>query len=381
MSVKFLSQITQAGSPPASTDFLVGVGGGTTDLLYTLTQVGSTLNTFAFVVGSGNTLNFYVSATGSDSNDGLTVGTAWATPQHAVNYISANVNFGGGIVILNIGIGVFPGVGIPTFVGGGIFQIYGAGSSSTTLTGGDNDGVLNLGEVITVNVQNQSTIAFQGVTIQASAVSPGFAVYATGINAIIGDAVSLANSDIIFDNTNFTSYFIINWGTGSLITLPPSTGVASINLQGQDMGTFYWCRYGAVIVNHLFWNVFQDTTILNAWARVDDDATIFDLGGYSPDVATTQTGPQVLITGGSHVASVFADSPLGIFFFPGTTFGTVDSVSTYDNFFFATPTQASGDPTTSDLPDDGTWGVFTDGSGDYWVAANASGTIKKVALS
>jgi hypothetical protein len=46
LSVLKLSQITQAGSAPASTDFVVGVGAsGPTDLLYTLAQITSTILT------------------------------------------------------------------------------------------------------------------------------------------------------------------------------------------------------------------------------------------------------------------------------------------------------------------------------------------------
>lgn len=83
--------------------------------------------------------NFYVSAAGNDSNDGLTPGTAWATIQHAfdilVQYYDAGFVYK---MIVNIGAGTFPG-GI---INGGLIgvgfnnrvQVVGAGSSTTIST-------------------------------------------------------------------------------------------------------------------------------------------------------------------------------------------------------------------------------------------------------
>src|SRR5690349_5525320 len=51
--------------------------------------------------------NYYVSTTGSDSNDGLTVGTAWATLTHAMQYISANIDIAGFTITINVGAGSF----------------------------------------------------------------------------------------------------------------------------------------------------------------------------------------------------------------------------------------------------------------------------------
>ncbi len=64
-----LSQIAPASSSPALTDQLVGVTGGATDNLYSLSQIINTL------VGTG----YCVSPTGSDSNNGQSQATAWQT--------------------------------------------------------------------------------------------------------------------------------------------------------------------------------------------------------------------------------------------------------------------------------------------------------------
>src|SRR5271166_3840873 len=43
MAVSKLSAIASAGSPPASTDTVIGVGGGTTDYQYTLAQIATSI--------------------------------------------------------------------------------------------------------------------------------------------------------------------------------------------------------------------------------------------------------------------------------------------------------------------------------------------------
>ena len=51
--------------------------------------------------------NFYVSTTGSDSNDGLTLGTAWATVQHAWNTLIAQYDLAGHYAVVNIADGTY----------------------------------------------------------------------------------------------------------------------------------------------------------------------------------------------------------------------------------------------------------------------------------
>lgn len=60
----------------------------------------------------GQDTTFYVRADGSNSNDGLTdtAGGAWLTLQHALEYITANVDQGGFIATIQIGAGTFEGV-------------------------------------------------------------------------------------------------------------------------------------------------------------------------------------------------------------------------------------------------------------------------------
>lgn len=87
--VEKLSQFNTTSSPPALTDYVAGASVGPPNLRYTLAQVGAAAT--GITVATGN-ITWYVSPTGSDSNNGLTTGTAFATLQHAVN-VAVNVNF------------------------------------------------------------------------------------------------------------------------------------------------------------------------------------------------------------------------------------------------------------------------------------------------
>src|SRR5690348_223214 len=56
--------------------------------------------------------NYYVSATGSDSHGGTNSTTdAWATIQHAIDFIASNLDLAGFILTINIGPGTFSGFG------------------------------------------------------------------------------------------------------------------------------------------------------------------------------------------------------------------------------------------------------------------------------
>ncbi len=157
MNTKF-SQITVSPNNLASNDHLLGVTAANADVLFTPAQVaagtgagltiGSTTVTGgtdnqALTVGGGTlgetpirtlltaNANYYVAVTGNDSNDG-SIGSPWATPQHAANVFGQTLDFAGFTVTSNIGVGTFSGPLLPTFVGGGILRWEGAGAASTT---------------------------------------------------------------------------------------------------------------------------------------------------------------------------------------------------------------------------------------------------------
>src|SRR5690348_14376742 len=55
--------------------------------------------------------DYYVTATGSDSNPG-TLAQPWLTLQHAMDFIAANIDIAGFTVTINVGTGTFAGIGI-----------------------------------------------------------------------------------------------------------------------------------------------------------------------------------------------------------------------------------------------------------------------------
>jgi hypothetical protein len=62
---------------------------------------------------------YYVATTGSDSNDGLSVGTPFATIQHAVNFVSTEIDLQGYEVTIQVSTGVYnENVTLKSLVGG-----------------------------------------------------------------------------------------------------------------------------------------------------------------------------------------------------------------------------------------------------------------------
>lgn len=55
--------------------------------------------------------DYYVSLTGNDTADGLSQATAWATIQHAMDYLVGNVDFMGGVANVNLLNGDYTGQG------------------------------------------------------------------------------------------------------------------------------------------------------------------------------------------------------------------------------------------------------------------------------
>lgn len=103
---------------------------------------------------------WYVNAsTGSDSNNGLTSGTAWATIQHAVSQIQHNYDLGGAAATVNL-LGAFTAgftVNQP-WVGGTV--IFDGGSSSTTsIEPASTSAVIGTGSGVDFTIQNVTLAA------------------------------------------------------------------------------------------------------------------------------------------------------------------------------------------------------------------------------
>ncbi len=106
---------------------------------------GVLASTATRIIQTGIT-EYFVATTGSDSTGNGFIGSPWATLQHAMDHISTSIDTAGFLARVRIGAGTFAGVGLKSYVGGGIVEFKGAGPASTTIDNGPNDGVYNTGE-------------------------------------------------------------------------------------------------------------------------------------------------------------------------------------------------------------------------------------------
>lgn len=382
-SVK-LSQIAQAGSPPSLTDTVIGVGSGTTDFQYTLSQIKSAVGGGGRTILTGNT-NYYVSATGSDSNDGLSSGTSWATLQHAMLYIAENIDLAGFIITVNIGAGTFPGFGTTGCVGGGVIMFKGAGPSSTKLTGGPNDGLYNTGDVLDVfispggtaialdslNIEVPSTL--WGVQIQnppavvylGSPVGPSFPTTITVSFAAGGGGIAFATyatGGQIFTNNNAIA--------GSAII----DGVAS-----RSLDIFYDAAGGGQIFDNLKWTVNNTPNWGIAFANAKDSGAI-EASSVSSFTGSA-TGKRFRVSNNGIIGSgTNSVGFLGPTFYPGDTDGSGDSSSSYDGYPMGI-VEASQPSVSSDLKAHDQWSIFRNSNGGFvpTIAYNNAGSLQYVA--
>lgn len=291
--------------------FLGGGGGGSSGGRTILTAAG----------------NRYIATTGSDSNDGLTPATAWATLQHAMNVVATTLDMAGFPVTANIGAGSFAGFGAKACVGGGILQFNGAGSASTTITAGPADGIYNFGECADINVLAGIVLGINSVTFLPAAGTPGVAFYAAGQFFLLGDAITdgAIPVDIVFDCSNSPNCMIGPQGPGGLIEV--FVGTVHIKPGGGTIGNFVLCQQGGQFAEiSVTWVVDAgNLTVTDAWTGLQQSIYFTQFtGGFT--VNGTVTGLRFDLTQGSSVRS----GPIETYF-PGSAAGIADASSSYNN--------------------------------------------------
>lgn len=108
-----VSDLKQAGLAPLDSPVFTGVpltttpDGSQAQQVATVGYVSSQLPPTRIRLTTN--LNVYISNSGSDNNDGMTSGTAWATLQHAYNTISQNYDLNGFGVKFNVAAGSYAG--------------------------------------------------------------------------------------------------------------------------------------------------------------------------------------------------------------------------------------------------------------------------------
>lgn len=319
-------------------------------------------------------INYYISTTGSDSNGGTNSSTdAWATLQHAMNFIAVNLDLSGFTVTVNIGAGTFAGVGLKPCVGAGCVQWIGAGRGTTFITNGPNDLVYNFGESFCANVPLGSLLtAFDQITIAASYSNP---------NEMLGAVAAYEQSVWLFANNLTQSCVGItfavpgNTGVGGVISIQNLSAITTfgnifIQGSGATQGYVFSPFEGAVIfLNGAHHFVAPYDTYTFGVATV---TTLSAVDGFS---ASFTGGP----TGGPNINTSFGGSVVA-FGMPGDdTQNFMDTTSSF-NGAMGLPI-VSGPPSLTNIPatntfKTNTWSFFKDKTnGPRTIAINDGGTI------
>ncbi|OOO15663.1 hypothetical protein [Agrobacterium pusense] len=251
-------------------------------------------------------LNFYVSPTGSNSNDGLSAAQPWATLQFAWDTIRDRFDLNGKIATVNLAAGVHTS----GLIARG--QVLGnAGQASVTFLG-------NLADLTSVSVTPPASAAF--------AASSGASFTVRGINLAgkgpsIGDyqgcALLCQSGDISFGNVRFSSSDVahIYAQNGVALAIGPMTIVNSAPAA-------FWAAGGGTIQLAA-----QNVNHVNSFAYTDYARAAFGSiqAGGATFTGATQTGRRYSAT----TSALISTSGGGANFFPGNTAGVTDATSTY----------------------------------------------------
>lgn len=349
---------------PGSNDYVVGVTVNNVDARFPISDVGGRQKLTADT-------QFYVSVLGSDSNSGSAT-MPWRTLQHAMDFIAANLDIAGFTITVNIGAGTFVGLGLRSTVGGGRINWVGAGSASTTITNGNNDGINNAGEGIAVFNVIQTVMSFDKCTI---AVTNNDA-----IDIFASVNLQFASSDVKFDLTNLGVGSVMIWADAAGVyvqdvALTIIGGGANVNEAFLiESGAFYSAN-----TNGATSTVSGNLTIAEAFVKADSGG-IFISGavptGYN--VTGTVTGVRFRAESHGYIGCQADQQPLGLTYFPGDAAGVIDPSSAYDNSTLWNP--QVGPPDSTLLANhfiNTCWVVHKDVSnGPIKLAANDSGKIQ-----
>lgn len=154
---------------------------------------------------TGNT-NFYVSSTGSNSNDGLTPATAQATLQHMVNTIASKYDGGGFNITINVAAGTYVGAQIIFPPNYNFYSVLGAGLASTIIQ--DSGAGFGIGP----NTVAGQIFIFGGMTIDANTTNMnGFSPQGPG-TTFLGDSTFSGTNPAAFTSSGGQGSAVINLG-------------------------------------------------------------------------------------------------------------------------------------------------------------------------
>ena len=235
---------------------------------------------------------YYVSTTGSDSNDGLTLGTAWATLQHTIDYISSKLDIAGFAITISINTGTYAGLGFKSCVGGGGIT-YRADNGAVTIAEGPNDGVYNSAECASFyfgmgDTQITFGIGTGTLTFSNSTQYAMITIFAGFLNMAIGNfSATLNNTCLFFMNPDAPSNIFVTGG----IVLDRAAGTT-------DTQPFYF-QGGSVMSGGASFNLANTLPASNG-IFIADQAFIGDTSTF---VGSSITGPPVSALHGGSISN------------------------------------------------------------------------------
>lgn len=264
-------------------------------------------------------VSFSIAITGSDSNPG-TPGSPWATPQHAMDYISANIDIAGFTITVNIGHGSFAGVFGTSTLGDGQILWQGSGPtgpSVTTFTTSE-DGF----SCYEVSATLTTIMTFDGIAFKPGNSGVGLGLYNPSITNIGGGSALGIN-------------FIVPAGGGANFIQTVDTAVQcntfnNITVDGSSGGSnniIHLVSALGEVFDNASWTMTGTPKFGNPSAiQCFNGGVISSQGGSYTGAATGKRF--TCSTGGIITANT--PGTLGPNFYPGNSPGTTDAVSAYD---------------------------------------------------
>lgn len=360
MATKKLSQITPA-APAGLADQVVGVSGGDTDALFSISQVGLLLAT--------SNVTFYVSPSGNDStavpgNASLPYKTAQAAVNAAANYNWDNKY----IPTFSFAHGTYTaGRSIQVSQFANLFEnfvVTGDNSSPTSVVFGDQWEIFGPALGITIG-----GVSFTG------------AAQGSYINLVEG--MGYVNGPVVFGG-NATPFYLE--GLSFLFI-----GNTTITVTATTIPWFVYCSPGVAQFQGTSIVLPAALTVTEAFAECDGMIGFTDVGVSLLQFAGINWTNFNGVTGAKLIETQFgwvATDNAALTDLPGSSNGFQDSTSVISAGLGNNPEligtfalQKSGTPAATDVPQS-CWRVIKDTSGGgVYVAYNDAGTIKKVALT
>lgn len=252
-------------------------------------------------------LNLYVATTGSDSNDGLTAATPFATLQKAWDYAQARIDLNGFNVVVNVAAGTYTAGlvargAVPGQAGPDSIKFVGNPSSPSTV-------VVDVTNGCAFRSSFGANFLVDGFLVRGSgtAVNQGYGLYANG-------------GGIVFRNVEFGAASVAKMGAtaATLQALGPFSHVAGA------APSFFFSSLGGVIQISGVAVTFVGSPAFSDSVAKCEHAVLIAIG-TSFSGAGGVTGKRYAVTHQGWISTNGA----GASFFPGSIAGTADATSSY----------------------------------------------------